>query len=452
MRDWMNRRRLNLLAMPLACVLLSGCGSDEDMQGLISEATARLEAIPSGRGTIPQQKAASAVYREVREILRPVLDGGLDAEKAAASLIIGETEFAEAATKVREATKEQRGALAGLMKVEATLNVWQVAETRRSVAASFDVGDERQKLRSEIAELDGAIASERQVLEGLKGTLDDINAQIHELDTKANGERAEAAKLEIQADSADPTEALPLISQAQKHSRQADAYVMQAEKLRGEVERLAPQIDRQELRISGDQSAKQVRSEDLDGLSESEQFHATQASEATIEADKIRDDLVQMLFGNDGIEGVFSGPLQQALEDAESALAQAQRSARNGSNLRQQSRLLVGRIAQTHGQVLLNQAQEITRFRATLRRLAAIDAIAGGEPRIASRLSEMHQGEIDAYNAAAEAIQEASDAFGGAGMGGEARDLLDRLQTELAESRQAAQDRVADLGGESSGG
>ena len=187
-------------------------------------------------------------------------------------------------------------------------------------------------------------------------------------------------------------------------------------------------------------------------MTESEQFHAQQATEAAGEARTIRDELIALLLGPDGLAAFHSGELQQGLSDAGEAFEKAQRSARSASELRKQSQLLTGRIRQAHAQTLLNHAREVGRFRETLERLASIDVLAASEPRIASKLTEALQSEIDAFGAASVAIQEAADAFSSAGIRGEAQDFSDALLAELSESRQAADDRVADLGGQSSGG
>ncbi len=452
MRDWMNWKHLNLLAIPLAGAMLGGCGSEEDMQALLAKASAELAVIPGGRGTIPLAERSEGPYAEVRKILQPVLESENSAEKAAAHLIIGEIELAEATAQLRLTTEKQREALERVMEIEARVNVWQVAETRQALAASFDASNERQKLGTEIQVLDASIAKEQQTLAGMRTELDAINSQILELNAQAETERGEVAKLEIQADSADPMTALPLITEAQRHSRLADGFIMQAEKLRGQIERLAPKIDRQELRIKGEQSARQVRTEDLSDLTESEQFHEQQAREASSEATTIRNEVIALLFGSDGLAAFYDGALQQAMSDADDAFEQAYRAARSGSELRQQSQLLTGRVRQAQAQGLLNQAREVGRFRKTLGRLASTEALASGEPRIASKLTELRQIEIDAFTAASNAIQEAADAFSSAGMRGEAQDFADALQAELAESRQAADDQITDLGGQSSGG
>ena len=229
----MNRRHLNLLAIPLAGVMLVGCGSEENMQASLAKASARLGVIPTGRGTIPPPWLSGEPFAEVRTILQPVLQSENAAEKAAAHLILAQIELAEAAEKFREASATQREALERVMEIEARVSVWQVSETRRSLAASFDVGAERQKLQSEIDELNTSIASEQQNLASMRAELDEINAKILEFTKQAESERGEVAKLEIQADAADATASLPLIKEAQRHSRIADGFIMQAEKFPG---------------------------------------------------------------------------------------------------------------------------------------------------------------------------------------------------------------------------
>lgn len=424
----------------LALLLLAGCGSEDDAQRRLTMASAKLQGVPSGRGTIPDPVAAGSIFQEVRQELQPVLDRGRPAEQAAASLIIAETQLSEASASVRAASEQNQKLRDRLSEIASVLGVWTVSDTKREVAASFDAGEQRETLRADLARLDqqrDAAARERG---SLQQELDAINGQIDALRAQADGHRQQAASLDMQADSAPPAQRVSLVRQAQEHARAADALIVQGELLRGEIEKLVPRIERLSLEIESASKDRALRDASLATLEESIALRAEAVRNAQAEADAFKAELLSLLFDGDGLESFRTGASESAHAEAIAALEKSHASARKASSaLRQGSQLMSARILQARGQVLLNRARTLSSYANTLDRIAQIPAFAG-EPRLARAIAEVNESARAAFADAAASLQEASDAFSSAGMSGDAQDELESLQASLARSIQAARD------------
>ncbi len=442
----MARMRMMLGLVPLSLLLVGGCGSEDDAQSRLTLASAKLQGVPSGKGTIPDADAVRSVYAEVRELLDPVLDRGLPAEQASAHLIIAETQLGEGGPAIRALAQGENKALQRLGEVESLLEVWQVAETKREVASSFDASEQIAKLRQEMEQFERQRDEALRQRQELQTQLDDLNARIAQLLEQANAQRDEAARLELEAASAGPDQVVALVRQAQVHKRQGDALVMEAEKLRGQVEQIAPRIERLTLRIEAAEKDRNLRSQSLASIQDIVRIRREAAQAAQREADGFRDELETLVFGDDGLLAYRTQELARLLSEAEGVWSRALASARKASSgLRQAAQLMVGRIQQAHGQALLQHAQGLTTLRGTLERLAAHDDLRSAQ--LEQAIDETTQAEREAYQKSADLLQEASDAFGGAGIGGEADRELERLQQSLAAQIQRANDRLQDLGG-----
>ncbi len=441
----MARMRLMLGLVPLSLLLMSGCGSEDDAQSRLTLASAKLQGIPSGKGTIPDAGAVRSVYAEVRELLDPVLERGLPVEQASASLIIAETQLGEGGPAIRALARGEGEALQRLGEVESLLEVWQVAETKREVASSFDASEQIAKLRREMEQFEQFRDEALRERQELQSRLDTVNARIAALLEQAGTQRDEAARLELEAASANVGQVVALVRQAQVHKRKADGLVMEAEKLRGEIERIAPQIDRLTLRIEAAEKDRILRSQNLASIEEIARIRRQASEAARREADGFRDELSALLFDDDGLLAFRTQELTSLLDDAEAVWSRALASARKASSgLRQASQLMAGRIQQAHGQALLQHGQGLTTLRGTLERVAAHDALRNAQ--LQQAIDEVTQAARDAYQKAADLLQAASDAFGAAGIAGDADDELESLQRSLAAQVQRARDRLQDLG------
>jgi len=137
-------KRKCCLSSVLLGLLIAGCGSEDDAQSRLTMASAMLQGIPTGHGTIPAQETTRDLFKEVRELLQPVLTDGLPAEQAAAHLIISETQMSDASAKIRGVSDLEREALSRLMEIETTLSNLRVLESRRTLAEAFSADEERQ--------------------------------------------------------------------------------------------------------------------------------------------------------------------------------------------------------------------------------------------------------------------------------------------------------------------
>lgn len=436
-------------SLSLALLLLAGCGSEDDAQRRLTMASAKLQGVPSGRGTIPDPVAAGRIFQEVRQELQPVLDRGLPAEQAAANLIIAETQMAEAAASIRAASEQNQKLRDRLGEIASVLGVWTVSDTKRDIAASFDVGEQRETLRADLARLDQQRDKAARERGELQTQLEAINGQMDALIAQADARREQAANLEMQGDSASPAQRVSLVREAQEHARAADALIVQSELLRGEIEQIAPRIDRLALEIESASKDRALREASLATLEESVALRAQAAQDAQGEADAFRSELLGLLFDADGLESFRTGASEGAHADAVSALEKAHGSARKASSaLRQGSQLMSARILQARGQLLLNRARTLSAYADTLGRIAEIPAFAG-ESRLASAIAAVDESARTAFADAATALQEASDAFSSAGMSGDAQEQLESLQASLARSIQDAQDRAGVSPGDS---
>lgn len=430
----MNRRRCSSrrIALSLAAgslLAIGGCDGGEDVQASLSRAEHRLTSISAGRGASPSPEHARQVYQQVRSDLAPVLEKGLAAEQAAANILIAEAELGEAMSPARELIAAERDGLDRLQEIGGVHALWTDANRQAELAGAWDPAEQRQKLQGRLEQIrreSEALAGQRQQLQSRH---DDLSGEAQQFLQDAASQAERSAELQMQAD-ANIDDALEIVERVQEHRRLADASNLEAEQLRIELDVIEPQLERQAMELDRLSRQREAVEAALARLDEGERHSRDRARTAREQAETFGAELRELVLGSEGYVPFRQGPLADALDATAQAFERAEATARRaGGELRANAQLVSARAQQAIGRAYLEHASTGEIALEVLRSIREVPALRGqGLEDALQRLEEDIQA---SKSAAAEAYQQAVQAYSGAGFRGEAADRLPELEASI---------------------
>ncbi len=284
------RRPFRALPFVLAggALVLGGCDGGDAAETAVHEASIVLKtgaaADVASRGTSSSADSLAA-YRERRlnEALQ-TLDAHVGSESGsyagAAAVLASVAENglaieheAELISGLRELSNRQT-------VLRGVLGEWWKQHVIAESSATFDPKDSISELNRLTSVLEEEVEHVRQSKATLDEKISTLDAQIAEAMTQADAERNQAAQIELESSRAAPTERPALAERVREHTRRADSYEFQAQRLQTRVGQLRPDAAEKGRHVERLQKQLSLLEDSRQQIAEQQQISADDAAAA----------------------------------------------------------------------------------------------------------------------------------------------------------------------------
>jgi hypothetical protein len=414
--------------------LLAGCGDRSEANKASHEASLAIGSISAGAGSGSVPEYTIEKLEEARSILNRTGLDGTDAEKAGAVILGAWTELGLASGDGYTISQLEETVTYQMADIRAELRAWEQLNARASAEESFDPASELKALSQEHTAFEARIQAATTAKANVDKRVASLESQMKALGDQARQERQEAAKLELRAAQLSAVAAAEIAPEIQKHALAAEKKLFDIARLKAQADQLGTEATEAALNLEMFSRQlvlnEQARAEILAAHDQAKKY----AAELRVQASKSESQIVSavdaLLAFRDGSGADES--LNNLYDTQIGRLRSAASNARQGvSEMRVQARVASGAANAALGDALSQQSRSFDRLATLLSR------IAGATPPLASADSiEQHATNAARIAAASHdeslnAFKSAADDYSGAGIRGDARELVDALVEKL---------------------
>ncbi len=418
-----------LLAGSCVCTF-TGCNRQDETAKAVKKASHEVNVIGGGGGPAATVLFENKQYAEVITLLTPVVEKGLEEEKAAALVIIAQAQMGQAAEPSGAAGALERECLDRMTIVRSLLGDWLTANARAAALEEFDPGPTLKELGTSMGQKEKLIAEQQGAKAKLDAQIADLKAQAAERAAGAQAEENSYAKLKEQASKVSAVQGEPLVKEAAEHKRKSDELRNAGALLEARAEQVSRQSAESQLLI--DQYTNQKTNYQSTDKSLRDKLAAAKTEAGAARAEGVKTSAkIDALIGELRTQrsGALNDAAEKALKGYQSAVSSANKAAKGDQN--GGSKLTLGAAQQAIGDLQWTRAQGLAAYAQLL------DSLAKAEPALAKR-AEYAKEAADAAAARKEALDSAKAAYEAAQAAysavrakGEAKDRLDQLSKQL---------------------
>ena len=435
------------LAVPIALAIsAAGCDEQDSAATTIADANRTLRAMaiaspsPTGESSVSSKVQQ---YKSIISSLRSVTSDARPRQTATAWLLIHEAQMGLAEFHAADAADLEGEVLRRITVIRSALAGWISDNAIADARAEYSAAPEIEQIDKKVAERQAQIAAVRAKQEEVASQVSDLRNRAAEISGRAGKERVAIGEIRRQSIGMSAVDATPLIEEAVKRGRAADALDVQASRLQAEANKIAPQIEELKGEVARLTSQQNLLGEAREQAKRREAMAKQEAADAREHAALAEADLSQLVTE---LRDLRSGPLVKATEDALSGFAEAAGSARRAEAVaRTRAKIAGGSANQSLGDVSWMRAQGLSAYASIL------EAVAGASPPPAeadaysAEADEARQQQAEALAKATEAYEAAARAFDSAGVRGEGRDKLQRAIERIAQAAYTTSGGETDL-------
>lgn len=421
-------------AVVSACALLvlsAGCDRRSESSKAVEQSAHDLHALSGGSPEPATSDAQKSTFTKVSADLGPAVSGSNAGDKAAASLLMGQTQAGLGEQAASEAAASERAALNSIKQIQALLSNWRMRSAIGAASEAYDPSAQRADIAKSKQEKDAAIAQEQAHRSQVQGQLDDLKGRSKQKMDAAAIKETEYGRLTQQAVKMTATEAVPIVEQANKIKREADALRLEGTKLDAQAQSIAPLVTEIDAVISQLTNQKKDLDDTDAALAKQLSDAKAEAAAARADATKANVDLEKQV---DDLTKIRNELVIPAYDKAVGLFTKASSAARDASQLAPNP----GKAAQGDAQMSIadmhwQKAQGLRNYALLL------ESLAGAQPPLPKK-AQFADGGKAARDQAKKEVEEASSAlesaktnFEGAGgrLSPEAKEKLDNLSKLL---------------------
>lgn len=420
----LSRVRLVVLAAGL-CAVMTACEEKDASGDALQKANVELAALsPFGTPSVSAQHRTKK-YSEIIKSLQPVASSSVPSQKAAANLLIAQSQAGLAEPSAIKAAELERSMLNDLSGIRSRLDQFLTQSTNAAAAAAYDPS-------KEIAAIEQADKEKAEQIKTEQAKKAAIDAKVAGLHSQAKAKADQARVLEQEAGvcrtkvpNLNATDGEKELVKARELSRKADALEVESASLEAAASSTAP--EGVEVQNSIDRLNKQ---RELLGKERSEIAKRTQAAKdkaaaTRAEAAKTSDEIKKAVAT---IEELRAGDLKAANEEAANGYSKASSGAKGAaSEMKSTAQMTIGAASQALADLHLSRAQGLQAFAQVLESLATVKPALPDAAAYKTKCDDARAAAKEAIEAAREAYKDADAAYHAAGATGEAKTRLEKL-------------------------
>jgi len=428
----MTTREREFVGQALALTLLAGalgaagCGGEGETEAAVRDAAIVLTTGDSaGQGSQTMGDYRQARYQQVAsDLAEHVGDEGYE---SAAAVLAGLAHQGLGAEASLDLVSDLGEAQRRLTVMRGSIRAWNTHRAIADAAATFDP----QPRVTALDELAGTLASDleqaRRVAKLVNEQIAEFEARIAEADANAARERDIAGEQQLESSRKSATEAAAMAEGIREHTRRADRYEFEAQRLRIRADQLRPDGAEKDARIAQIEEQLALVEEARRGVTDRTQASERARTEALENAARSRGQIVEQL---DALEAFISGDLEESRARAERELRQAASTAGKAGQQAQDSASLVRaaagqRLGETFASVAALHASVAGELESMVERGLDED---GAMARLAATHREM---EAEAREASTSAFADAASNLRRVRVRGVTKDKLNELADRL---------------------
>jgi hypothetical protein len=435
------------LAAPIALAISAvGCDEQDSAATAIADANRTLRAMaiaspsPTGESSVSSK---TQQYKSIISSLRSVTSDARPRQTSTAWLLIHEAQMGLAEFHAADAADLEGEALRRITVIRSALAGWTSDNAIADARAEYSAAAEIEQIDKKVAQRQAQIAAVRARQEEVAAQVADLRNRAAEISGRAGKERVAIGELRRQAIGMSAVDATPLIEEAVRRGREADALDVQASRLQAEANKIAPQIDELKGEVARLTSQQNLLGEAREQAKRREAMAKQEAADAREHAALAETDLSQLIAQ---LRDLRAGTLAKATEEALSGFEEAAGSARRAEAVaRTRAKIAGGSANQSLGDVSWMRAQGLAAYASIL------EAVAGASPppseadAYSAEADQARQIQAEALAKATEAYEAAARAFDSAGVRGEGRDKLQRAIERIAQAAYTTSGGETDL-------
>ncbi len=424
-------RRLGAVAAGVVLLAgVGGCGESDPAAEAVRVAAMQMETLSlTGANPAPSREHRLETFRQIVSRLQPHTGGEAGGTKSAANLLMARAQAGLAGMKFEELADAQRRTLDAITSIRGLLDRYLNAQVMVTALEQYDPGPELAELDDRIRSRDEEIAEVLRQKQALEKELSGLEARAAAELEKARAQRMEETSLRQQAVNARAVEQAALIEQAAEHKRVADAHDKEASLLRAQITQRAPEVGEFETLIGRLTEQRRLLDEAKAEVQARAKAKAERAAEARAAAMQAAEEIKKRLASLDELRQPVEGLTKEVTEGYQSAARACTAAGSIG-----EARLGVASNQHALADVLALRAQTERAYAKLLRDLADATPSLSGIADLRARADGAEQKAIDLAAKAAEALNEAKDAYTNAGSRAEeTRQRLESLNQKLQE-------------------
>ncbi|MEZ6241783.1 MAG: hypothetical protein R3B57_01945 [Phycisphaerales bacterium] len=446
----MTTREREILGRAAALTLLagaltaSGCGGESE-----SEAAVRDAAIVMTSGGPDGGKQSMGEYRESR-YQRAATDlseyVGDDGYESAAAVLAGQAHQGLAAEAFEDLVKSLSEAQHRLTVVRGTARAWGTHRALAEAASTFDPQPRVKALDDLATTLSADLEQAKKVAKLVNDQIAEFESRIAEADANASKERDLAGQMQLDSNQKSATEAAQMAESIREHTRRADRYEFEAQRVKIRADQLRPDAVEKAARIEQIEEQLALVEEARRGVVDQTQASKRYEADALKSAGESRTRIIEQL---DALESFIGGDLEDARAKTERELRQATSTASKAGQITQDSSSLVrASVSQRLGEMF----ESIANLHASVAgELEYMIERGLDEDGAMARLAAGHrEKEAEAREGAKSAYADAATALRRVRVRGETKDKLNELADTLEGVK--AEPTPEDFGAESDDG
>ncbi len=414
--------------------LLGGCGDRSEASKATHDASLAIGSISAGAGAGSIPEYTIERFEEARAILNRTGLDGTDAEKAGAVILGAWTDLGLASGDGYAISGLEETLTFMMADIQTELRAWEQLNALAGAAESLDPERELSALAQMQTEIEARIEAAKAAKADVDQRVSSLESQMKALGDEAKSEREAAAKLELRAAQLTAVEAAKIAPEIQKHALAAEKKLFDIARLRARADQLGTEATEASLNLDmlNRQKAlnEQARVDVIAAHEEARKNAAALRKQASEAESKIIASVDALLAFRDG-QGADKS-LNDLYDTQVSRLRSAASSARQGvSEMRTEARIASGAANAALGDALSNQSRSYERLADLLSRLAQATPPLGSADSFEQRATDAAKIATASHDDSLDAFRAAADDYAGAGVRGQAGELVEKLVEKL---------------------
>ncbi|MCL4221668.1 MAG: hypothetical protein KJZ65_09890 [Phycisphaerales bacterium] len=419
--------------------MLAACDQGSEASRAIDDAGRSIHAIAGGGGAAMEPSITVDHFARAQKALeRPSLDG-TDVEKAGVMVLKARTAAGLAAGDSLLMGQLERQAAEQAAEIRSLIRRWEEQNALAAAAESYDPSAELAELAKVETDIKAQIQRAEQAKREIDGRIAELESQIVQLQQAASAERAKSAELELKAAAMTAIAAAEIAPQIQQHAQAAEGKLFDVSRLQARADHMRTGATEASLTLGklaqqlaiNEQAKADVAAMQQAGRNEAETARA-KAREA---AQQVRAKAEALLAFRDGRAGVEGAGLEQISADQVSKLRNAVSNARQAvSGMRVGARAALGSANIALGDALSKRARSFEDVAMLMERAAQSTPALPESAWFADQAAKARTQATAALAEAREAYVAAAEDLASLGGKAETADLLNKLSDRLRKS------------------
>lgn len=428
MNQVLSRVRVLFVAAGL-CMSIAACEQKDVSADALHKANIQLASLSPFGTPAGSNKFKVQTYSEVIRSLQPVSREGSASQKAAASLLIAQSQAGLAEPPATNAGECERIVLNSLSGIRSRLDVFLTQSSSAAASASYDPSKEIAEIEKSDKEKAEQIKAEQAKKAVIDKKVADLKAQAQAKADQARALRQEAGKERQKIPNQTATEGEKTLLKARELTRRADALEVESASLDAEASHTAPQAVEGQNSIERLNKQRELLAKERGEIAKRAQVAKDRSAKDRADAAKTADEIKQAVTK---IEEIRNGDLKTMTEQAVKGYTDASTAAKAAaSEMKTTAQMTIGAANQSLADVQLARAQGLQSFAQTLDTLATAKPALPDAAAYKSKSDEAKAAAKEAVEAARESYKTADAAYNAAGATGEAKTRLEKINRRL---------------------